>query len=299
VSGSSHHPPRLSSADFQALRQFVNENSGIMLADDAVATVERKLSERVFALGLAGFGEYCEYLRYHPQRVGELDRAIELVTTNETYFFRELSQLRAFEREVLTQLRQSARHRKRITIWSAGCSTGEEVYTLAIVTQRSGLFEGWEVRVLGNDISRRVLQTARRGVYREASFRAMPPEYARYFVPTPEGRMVHPSIRANCHFGHFNLLDEARVAMIGRVDAIFCRNVLIYFDQTSRRRVIQSFYDRLEPQGYLMLGHSESLLHTSTAFELAHLRGDLAYRKPIKPESFGPSNPLNLRKPTP
>jgi chemotaxis protein methyltransferase CheR len=91
-----------------------------------------------------------------------------------------------------------------------------------------------------------------------------------------------------CHFGHFNLLDDARIAMIGRVDAIFCRNVLIYFDQASRRRVIQSFYDRLEPQGYLMLGHSESLLHTSTAFELAQLRGDLAYRKPFRPKSIGP-----------
>jgi chemotaxis protein methyltransferase CheR len=259
-----------------------------LLAEDAVATLERKLSDRVIALGLASFGEYCDYLRFHPLRKAELDRAIELVTTNETYFFREMTQLRAFERDVLLELHDSARARKRLTIWSAGCSTGEEVYTLAILTERCRLFDGWEVRVLGNDISRRVLQTARRGVYREASFRAMPPEFERYFVHTPEGRMVHASVRAKCHFGHFNLLDEARVAMIGKVDAIFCRNVLIYFDQASRRRVIQSFYDRLEPQGYLMLGHSESLLHTSTAFELAHLHGDLAYRKPCKSDSFGP-----------
>jgi chemotaxis protein methyltransferase CheR len=279
---------RLGSGEFQLLRQLVNEHSGILLADDAVATVERKLSERVVALGLFGFPEYCEYLRYHPQRKVEVDRAIDLVTTNETYFFREMSQLRAFEREVLPQLRETARQRRRLTVWSAGCSTGEEVYTLGILIERTGLFAGWEVRVLGSDISRRVLQTARRGVYREASFRAMPSEYERYFVHTPEGRMVHASIRDKCHFGHFNLLDEARVAMIGRVDAIFCRNVLIYFDQASRRRVIQSFYDRLEPLGYLMLGHSESLLNTSTAFELAHLRGDLAYRKPVKPDSFRP-----------
>jgi chemotaxis protein methyltransferase CheR len=119
----------------------------------------------------------------------------------------------------------------------------------------------------------------------------MPKEYEDCFIATSEGRSVRPEIRNLCHFGHFNLLDDARVAMIGRVDAIFCRNVLIYFDQASRRRVIQAFYDRLEPQGYLMLGHSESLLHTSTAFELAHLHGDLAYRKPIKPDSFGPGLP--------
>jgi chemotaxis protein methyltransferase CheR len=279
---------RLGSVEFSLLRELVNDNSGILLSEDSLATLERKLSERVIALGLIGFPEYCEYLRYHPQRKIEVDRAIELVTTNETYFFREASQLRAFEKEVLPQIRDSARARRRLTVWSAGCSTGEEVYTLAILIDRSNLFAGWEIRVLGSDISRRVLHVARRGVYRDSSFRAMPPEYERYFVHTPEGRMVHDAVRAKCHFGHFNLLDEARVAMIGRVDAIFCRNVLIYFDHASRRRVIQSFYDRLEPLGYLMLGHSESLLNTSTAFELAHLSGDLAYRKPIKLDSFRP-----------
>jgi chemotaxis protein methyltransferase CheR len=285
-------PPRLALPEFQLLRQFVNDHSGIMMSDDARLTVERKLVERVIALGLPGFREYHTYLRTHPQRKVEIERAIDLVTTNETYFFRELSQLRAFETEVLTQLRQQAAPRKRLTIWSAGCSTGEEVYTLAMIVDRSKLFSGWDIRIIGNDISRRVLQVARKGVYRQSSFRAMPEVYDQYFLETSEGRSVRPHIRDLCQFGHFNLLDDARVAMIGRVDAIFCRNVLIYFDQASRRRVIQSFYDRLEPQGYLMLGHSESLLHTSTAFELAHLRGDLAYRKPIKHDSFGPGRAL-------
>ena len=281
-------PPRLRPEDFQLLRQFVNDHSGIMLSNEAMVTVERKLGERVVALGLPGFREYYLYLRNHPQRKVEIERAIDLVTTNETYFFRELTQLRAFEQEVLVQLKESAKARRRLVIWSAGCSTGEEAYTLAILVDKSQLFTGWDVRIIGNDISRRVLQVARRAVYREASFRAMPPEYESYFSNTPEGRSVRADIKNLCHFGHFNLLDDARVAMIGRVDAIFCRNVLIYFDQASRRRVIQSFFERLEPQGYLMLGHSESLLHTSTAFELAHLRGDLAYRKPIKPDSLVP-----------
>jgi chemotaxis protein methyltransferase CheR len=281
-------PARLGLEEFELLRQFVNEQAGIMLSSDARVTVERKLSERVVSLGLTSFRDYHFYLRHHPQRKGEVERAIELVTTNETYFFRELSQLRAFEQQVLVQLKDLAKARRALTIWSAGCSTGEEVYTLAILVERSQLFSGWDVRIIGNDISRRVLQVARKGVYRDASFRAMPSEYDAYFQETPGGRMVRPAIRNLCHFGHFNLLDDARIAMIGRVDAIFCRNVLIYFDQASRRRVIQSFYDRLEPQGYLMLGHSESLLHTSTAFELAQLRGDLAYRKPFRPKSIGP-----------
>lgn len=278
-------PPRLRPEEFGVLRQIVNEHSGILLSNEMRVTVERKLLERVVALGLPGFREYCIYLRMHPQRKVETERAVDLVTTNETYFFRELSQLRAFENEVLPQLQEEARQRKRLVIWSAGCSTGEEVYTIAILVLRSQRFNGWDVRIMGNDISRRVLQVARAGVYRESSFRAMPDEYAEYFTPVTGGRSVRPFVRELCHFGHFNLLDEARVAMIGRVDAIFCRNVLIYFDQASRRRVIQAFYERLEPHGYLMLGHSESLLHTSTAFELAQLRGDLAYRKPLRPAS--------------
>jgi chemotaxis protein methyltransferase CheR len=274
--------------EFQILRQLVNEQSGIMLAGEARLTVERKLAERVVALGLAGFREYCGYLRTHPSRKTELERAVELVTTNETYFFRELSQLRAFQQEVLPQLHEGARTRRRLVIWSAGCSTGEEVYTLAILVRRSGLFVGWDVRVIGNDISRRVLQTAKAASYRESSFRAMPEEYEEYFVKTPGLWTVRADIRDLCQFGHFNLLDSARVAMVGRADAIFCRNVLIYFDQASRKRVIQAFYERLEPHGYLMLGHSESLLNTSTAFELAQLRGDLAYRKPLRPDSLSP-----------
>ena len=283
-------PPRLKLEDFDALRQLVNEHSGILLSQDSRATVERKLQERVVALGLPGFREYGMYLRMHPQRKAEIERAVDLVTTNETYFFRELSQLRAFEHEVLPQLQEEARSRKRLVIWSAGCSTGEEVYTIAILLLRSQRFAGWDVRVMGSDISRRVLQVARTGVYRESSFRAMPEEYGEYFTQVVGGRSVRPCVRELCHFGHFNLLDEARVAMIGRVDAIFCRNVLIYFDQASRRRVIQAFYERLEPHGYLMLGHSESLLHTSTAFELAQLRGDLAYRKPRR-SSQSPGRP--------
>ncbi|MET0388993.1 MAG: protein-glutamate O-methyltransferase CheR [Polyangiales bacterium] len=280
--------PHLLLEEFQTLRQLVNEHSGLMLASEARLTVERKLSERVVALGLPGFREYCLYLRNHPWRKQEIERAVELVTTNETYFFREMTQLRAFESEVLPRLQETARPRRRLVIWSAGCSTGEEVYTLAILVRRSGLFSGWDLRIIGNDISRRVLQVARTASYRESSFRAMPDEYAEYFTQSPSTRTVRQDIRDICQFGHFNLLDDARVAMVGRVDAIFCRNVLIYFDQASRRRVIQAFYDRLEPHGYLMLGHSESLLHTSTAFELAQLRGDLAYRKPLRPDSIGP-----------
>ena len=278
---SDRSAPKMSPEEFRLVKEFVNEYSGILIGDELKPIVERRLGERVVSLRMKSFREYYHFLRYHPRRHAELERTMEVLTTNETYFFREWTQLRAFSSQVLPELKKQAGVRKSLTVWSAGCSSGEEVYTLAILIEESGLFDGWEVRVFGNDISRRVLQTARAGVYRDSSFRALPPGYERYFTRTPEGRVVHPRIRSMCVFGHFNLLDQARVAIVGQVDAIFCRNVLIYFDKNSRRGLLESFYDRLHPGGYLMLGHSESLLHASTAFELAHLHGDLAYRKPI------------------
>jgi chemotaxis protein methyltransferase CheR len=277
------HGPRLAVHEYRLLSEFVGAHCGIVLGSDLRFVVERKLRDRVMDLSLASFADYYQYLRYHPDRQAELERAIDILTTNETYFFREAGQLRAFARDVLPKLKEQAANRKRLAIWSAGCSTGEEAYTLAITVSRSGLFDGWDVRIFGNDISRRVLQIARRGVYGQNSFRAMPPEYLEHFTETREGMLVDARIRALCQFGHFNLLDVDRAAMVGRVDAIFCRNVLIYFKDSTRRRVIDSFYERLYPGGHLMLGHSESLLNASTAFELAHLSGDLAYRKPIDP----------------
>jgi chemotaxis protein methyltransferase CheR len=278
--------PTIELGDFRLLRDVINRFCGIEFSDDQRASVARKLRERLRALDLPDFKQYYHYLRYHVDAQAELERAAELLTTNETYFFREDYQLRGFRDEILPRLRESlaGKRTNRLAIWSAGCSTGEEVYTLAMLIAKSGLFDDWNVRVFGNDISRRVLHTARRAVYGSSSFRAMPEEFASYFVDMPDGKQVHPRIRAMCHFGHLNLLERDRTAVVGRVDAIFCRNVLIYFDDRSRRSVIDTFYERLSPGGYLLLGHSESLLNLSTAFELVHLKTDLVYKKPDVPQ---------------
>jgi chemotaxis protein methyltransferase CheR len=273
--------PRLKAEEFRLLRDLVNRFCGILLGEEATMKVERRLGERLVNLKLTSFAEYYRYLRYHTDRKQELETAVDLLTTNETYYFRERPQLVAFRDEVLPIVKDLEASKRSLTVWSAGCSTGEEVYTLAILIKQSGLFEGWDVRVFGNDISRRVLHIARRAVYGESSFRSIPEEYKSYFVETAAGRTVVPAIRSMCHFGHFNLLEEPRAAMVGQVDAILCRNVLIYFDQASRMKLIQTFFRRLRPGGFLMLGHSESLLNVSTAFELAHLRNDMAYRKPL------------------
>ena len=277
--------PRLKPEDFRLLRDLVNRHSGIYFEDSQLFVFERRLRDRLRVLSMTDFAQYYSHLRWGVGAAQELDETVDALVTNETYFFREEYQLRAFVRDVLPDLKARAEQqgRRRLVLWSAGCSTGEEVYTLAILLLRSGMFEGWDIRVFGNDVSRRVLAVARRAVYPAHSFRATPREYDEYFVPDPEGRRVHPRVRALCQFGQINLLDRERASVLGRVDAIFCRNVLIYFDNESRKRVIETFFERLQPGGYLMLGHSESLLSLSTAFELAHLSSDMVYRRPVEP----------------
>jgi chemotaxis protein methyltransferase CheR len=273
---------RLRPDEFRLLRDLVNGYAGIYFGDEALPILERRLKERLTALGIQRFNEYYQFLKFSSGATSELDEAIDLLTTNETYFFREDYQLRAFRKEVLPVLAADAASRRRLSIWSAGCSTGEEVYTIAILIAESGLFNGWDVRVYGSDISRRCVAAARRGIYGASAFRAVGPEVKRaYFMDRADGSHVIDRIRQNCHFGHLNLMDTERVRVVGRVDAVFCRNVLIYFDQRSRKKVIDMFYERLIPGGFLFLGHSESLLNVSTAFELVHLSEDLVYRKPL------------------
>lgn len=286
--------PALSLAEFRLLRDRVNRFCGIYFADDSAYIMERRLRERLRDLGLADFKEYDRYLQYHPKAESELEAAAEVLTTNETYFFREAYQLRAFTHEILPAVRSraAARGAKKLDVWSAGCSSGEEVYSIAMLIDASGLFEGWNVRVFGNDISRRVLRKARGATYGRASFRAMIPEYERYFIETEDGKQVHPRIRSMCHFGHLNLMNQRRAAIVGRVDVAFCRNVLIYFDDASRSQVLDTIYQRLHRGGYLLLGHSESLLHTSTAFEITQLTTDIVYQRPIPYTAIPPRGPL-------
>lgn len=279
---------RLISADeFRLLRDLVYEHAGLRFEEDAMVLFERRLSERVGALGFSNFGSYYKYLRFNALGAAELEEVIERLTTNETYFFRQEYQLRAFRDELLPRLAEANRDHRRLSVWSAGCSTGEEAYTIAMLIRQSCLFNDWEVRVIGSDISKRCVAHARRGFYRGAAFRVTSPELrARFFREDGEGTQVADEVRKLCHFGQLNLLDQERAGFVGRVDVVFCRNVLIYFDVKSRRRVIDVLYERLLPGGYLLLGHSESLLNVTTAFELVHLREDLVYRKPPTTERW-------------
>jgi chemotaxis protein methyltransferase CheR len=271
----------MSLEDFRLLRELIHDSCGILIRDDLKYVMERRLAPRLTALGLAQFADYYRYLRYEARRAAELDAAIEALTTNETYFFREPHQLEAFSKEILPALHERNRTLKRLRIWSAGCSSGEEPYTLSILLEESGLFGGWDVEILGTDISQRVLAAARLGEYGSASMRATPPEaLRRYFEPAGARHRVRPEVRAHVSFGHLNLLDAEMAQLVPRSDVVFCRNVFIYFDDPARKRVLKVFYDKLFEGGYLLLGHSESLITLSADFELVHLKNDLVYRRP-------------------
>lgn len=277
--------PQLRADEYRLLRDLISERLGLWFGPDSRSSLERRLRDRLSVRGLSSYADYYQLLKYSPLGAEEWEEAGELLTTHETYFFREDYQLRAFSNELLPALAVKPRQR-RIQVWSAGCSTGEEAYTIAMLFLESKLFDGdeWEIRVYGSDLSKKCIASARRGVYGTSSFRSTPSDQkSKWFLPAENDTFsVAPTARALCHFAQMNLLDEERTHLVGRCDVIFCRNVVLYFDAAARRRVIDMFYERLVPGGVLLLGHAESLLNVSTAFELLHLKEDLVYRKPVQ-----------------
>ncbi len=268
--------------EFFLMRDLIGEYCGILLNDSLKFFVERRLQPRLLAHGLTSFRDYYRLIKYRPDQQGEFDEIVERITTNETYFFREAYQLKAFTDEVLPLLLEGRDRKDHVRIWSAGCASGEEPYSLAILVRESVIAHGYTFDVFGNDISKKVLRLARAGLYRENSFRQTDPYLRdRYFRRERDSWRLIEDIRNSVTFGHMNLMDETSMALIAHVDVVFCRNVLIYFDAASRARLIDAFYRKLRPGGFLLLGHSESLINASTKFELCSLKNDIVYRKPL------------------
>jgi chemotaxis protein methyltransferase CheR len=277
--------PELRPEEYRLLRDLLGEKIGHAFNEDHAREFERRLRPRVSACGLSTFAEYHRHLRGSPKREEELQTVYDILTNNETYFFREDYQLRSFREEVLPRLERDARHRKQLTCWSMGCSTGEEAYSIAMVLLESGRFDGWSMRVLGTDLSRKRITFARRGIYGESSFRSTSKERrGAFFVSTRAGTRVCAAVRSLCQFGQLNVMEMKNRCTIDQVDAVFCRNVLIYFTPQARAHVMASIFERLRPGGFLMLGHSESLLHDPGPFQPVHLKRDVVYRRPTERE---------------
>ena len=274
--------PSMTEEEFRLLRDVIHAYCGLWYRDENLYLLERRLVPRVQALGLPDFAAYHRHLRFDPGRDAELEEAADVLTTNETYFCREPYQLDAFRREILPALAESNRAERRLRLLSAGCSTGEEAYTLAALVRESGLFDGWDVEIVGLDISRRCVAAARAGAYGEHAFRT--PEAAplkRWFHLRGGKWVVDDALRELVRFQRENLVSSRALAAVSRLDAVFCRNVIIYFDLSARRQLLRRAWERMREGAWLLLGHSESLLNVTADFELVHLQHDLVYRKPV------------------
>jgi len=266
---------------FRLVRDIIKDYCGLYFDDESRYLLEKRLSRRIRNHHLNDFRDYYRFIWYDARAEEELSALMDVLTVNETYFFREQNQLRAFSEEILEELGVANRDTRTLRIWSAGCSTGEEPYTIAMLMQEKSAFKGWDIEIHGSDINQRVLQTARRGVYRKNSFRTTEPYFLnKYFVEEDSSYRISDAVKKWVNFNYLNLLDPFKSKFLGKMDVVFCRNVLIYFDNASRRRVIENFYDRLVDGGYLLLGHAESLINVSTAFTLKHFKHDMVYQKP-------------------
>ena len=281
VAASFEGPP---DPDLVRIRDLVYEEAGIFHPDSKLRLLWERCGRRMQELKTETVREYFECLTVKPNRQAELVALLNEITIAETCFFRNQPQLNAVRDVVIPKIIEAKAKLpiRRIRIWSAGCSTGEEPYTLSmlLLEESERRLRDWSFEILATDLNERSLAHAKNGLYGSYSTRNLSAYYReKYFLPEGEQLQVQSVVRKNVKFSRLNLSDDARMTFMKSVDIIFCCNVLIYFDLASKRRVIQHFYNNLPPHGYLFLGSSESLYRVTEDFRLVHLPGATAYVK--------------------
>ena len=272
----------LSEHELSEIRMLIEERTGIHFDESR----ERFFSTRVREhLRERGFSRGAELLRAARKTNVEYEALLERLLTQETSFFRYPAVFDAFEKRVLPELHTKKfwKNPRTLRVWSAGCSTGEEPYSIAITILDSLSFaDAWDVEILATDVGRHALKHAERGVYSGRSIASLNEKQTlAHFTPAEKGVQVRPRLRKMISFTQMNL---ASPVYVGRMDLIFCMNVLIYFSEKRRRDVVQRFFDVLEPGGYLFLGHSESLSKMPVKFQAIVLGDCILYRKPTAEE---------------
>jgi len=274
--------------EFRRFRDLLHRQSGIYLEESKLDSLRISLVTRASRLGFRTLSDYHSALSQDEQEFNEL---LNLVTINETSFFRFPAQFEALRSHVLPQVMASKpAGNKVMRVWSAGCSTGEEPYSIAMSLVESGIqVAGYKPQVLGTDVSTKALARAKAGVYGARSMMSVPAESAtRFFESTPSGDFrVNDAVRSYVDFGYQNLIREPYpLSLMGNWDIIFCRNVTIYFRLESTRRVVANFFDSLNDGGYLFVGHSETLTSINDDFEPVEAGGVFLYRKPVPRKKF-------------
>jgi len=271
---------RLDAETFLGLRDLIAGASGIDFDENSRYIVERRLMPRLRALRIDDFAAYYRTLLFGEDRAGEIERLLEAVTIRETYFFRECAQLLALRDDVLPDLVAENAASKTIRIWSAGCASGEEPYSVAMLLGTQPAIKGWDVRIFGTDLVPSAVEAARAGVYRDVALRATSDDKRELYFEHEAANVwrLDEAVRRRVTIESRNLFDGAPDGT-GPFDVILCRNVLLYFGDAARRRAVDVFHDSLREGGWLLLGHAESLLSMRTPFRLVHLGRDVVYRK--------------------
>ncbi len=283
--------PEMSLDEFIMIRDFIHEKCGIFFAENKMYLVKNRLIKRMGELGIKNYRDYFYHVKYDTS-LKEFNNLMNVVTTNETSFFRNEPQLLSFSEEVLPliiQEKMQTRGPKHIRLWSAGCSTGEEPYTLAMILMEAlHSLTGWNIEIVANDISENVLQKARRGEYSGITLRGVKPHIlAKYFTKADDMYRVKPEIKAMVSFSHLNLHDARKISLNSNFDMVFCRNVMIYFSDEVKKQLVRGFFNSLRPGGYFYIGHAETLHGISKAFKLVYFKNALVYQK----EASGTANP--------
>jgi chemotaxis protein methyltransferase CheR len=274
----------ITDADFMKFREFFYRKTGIHFDDSKRYFVDKRLIERIEATGADDFRAYFIALRFESDG-RELQELVNAMTVNETYFFRENYQFDCMVNDMLEEVIRRKRRGGRIRIWSIPSSTGEEPYTIAMyLLERWKHIDDYEVEILSSDIDTQVLQSAQRGVYSARSVGQMPKDLLRkYFTQTADGDWaISRDLVAAVEFSRINLSDPADTRRFRDIDLIFCRNLLIYFDDLSRRVAAEAMFDALSPGGFVCLGHSESMSRITSLFEVRRFPDAMVYQKPLE-----------------
>lgn len=269
----------LSKNVFVILRELIHEQTGLFFSDDKREVLADRLAKRVADLQLGSFLDYYYHLKYDAGAQREWRNVHDVLAVQETYFWREVDQIRALVDRVVPEYFAASRPAP-LRIWSAACATGEEPLSIAMALNEAGWSDSRQIEIWASDASSVAVAAAKRGVYRERSFRTLPPDLRqRYFLETPAGSQIVPEIHGRVQWVESNLMDSGQVLSLAIAPVIFCRNAFIYFSAEATQRTVRLFSEAMPRPAYLFVGVSESLLNLGVDFELRELDRAFVYMK--------------------
>jgi chemotaxis protein methyltransferase CheR len=277
----SHSEVGLPPGTDDLLRNLIHERTGVFFDNGRCDLLTDKLAPLVIDRGFSSFLDYYYLLKYDEGAIDEWQRVMNALSVPETYFLREIDQLRALVDIIIPEW-FSARRVEPFRIWSAACATGEEPLSIAMLLNEKGWFERGAIEILASDASSFAVTKAQRGLYRERSFRNLPQEQrSKYFSKgsSPSTWQVNEELHKRIRWGVANLMDDAQIASLASANAIFCRNVFIYFSERAINKTVSSFAKYIRPPGYLFIGVSESILRLPTRFTLEEIGNAFVYVK--------------------